>query len=135
MFKIQWHRKNDTHAIFYEIFALIPVKLVTAFQGYCKWHLARKCSFRSISTHAMIKALLRHYQDLEFDFIQTICEFMCPNYDYSKRMRACALDLQWSEKAVNNINSSNSGNFIYTDAELLENGDPDPVKVLERPIL
>lgn len=32
--------------------------------------------------YALIKALLRHYADLEFHHVHIVCEFMCTNYNY-----------------------------------------------------
>lgn len=78
--------RDKVHAIYLDIYKVFPVTVVTAFQGHREWHVARRHSFTSTTTHALIKAMLRHYGDLEFDYVRIVCEYMCPNYIYFSKM-------------------------------------------------
>ena len=72
--------------------------MVTAFQGYREWHIARKFSLTSTQSHAYIKALLRHGLDLKYDFICRVLEYMCVDYDYNKRLRkSCMAQATWRD--------------------------------------
>ncbi len=43
---------QDTHQECYKIFKNLPLEMVTAFQGYCEWHVAQKFSITSTTLHA-----------------------------------------------------------------------------------
>ena len=96
--------------------------IVTAFQGHHKWHIARRFSLTSTTTHTLIKALLRHYLDLQHHFVRVVCEFMCHTYDYDKRAE---------EVERREAEAEEEEQTTYTDAELLENGVPEVAEECE----
>ena len=78
--------KNQIHSEYFALFLSLPVTVVTAFQGYREWHIARMFRLTSTTSHALIKALLRHELDLQYDFVRVVCEYMCRNYNYNCRL-------------------------------------------------
>ena len=115
---------KDTHKDFFELFQSLPVTVVAAFQGHREWHIARRFSLTPTTTHALIKALLRHYSDLQHDFVRVVCEFMCHTYDYDKR----AEEVERREAEAEDAEEEQT---TYTDAELLENGVPEVAEECE----
>ena len=86
----------------------------------------------STTTHALIKALLRHDLDLEFDCVCKVCEYMCKEYDHEKRVeehaRREAEDVVEDEESLADHNT-------YSDEELLEHGVPELTEECEVPAL
>ena len=78
--------KKKLRSMYYGLFSLLPVIMVTVFQGHREWHIARKFSLTSTTSHVLVKALLHNDMDLEFDCVCHVCEYMCKNYDYEKRV-------------------------------------------------
>ena len=123
--------KQQTHDEFYEKFQDLPVTQVTAFQGHREWHIARRLSFTSTTTHALIKVLLRHYCDLEFDCVRKVCEFMCSNYNYDERVQQ--YESRQSNDSDSEPGSPDSNDIdICEDEELLENGIPELIEPSEK---
>ena len=65
----------------------MPVKLFAVYHGYCEWYIARRLSRTSTTTHALIKALIRHYVDLKHDYFHIVRKFMRRNYNYRKSVQ------------------------------------------------
>ena len=86
--------------------------LVTACQGHREWHIARRLSFTSTTTHALIKALLRHSADLEYDYVRTVCEFMCSKYDFDKQMEEQTRRENEATEEQSNENCTQSSNRL-----------------------
>ncbi len=128
---------KETHDEFFELFSELPVESVTAFQGFPEWHIARRLSLTSTTTHALIKALLRHYYDLEHDYIRTVCEFMCKNYDYNERMRERTRSEEEDTEAEQQYHDEDADEEldnlpeIYTDEYLLSNELPNGLESWE----
>ena len=121
-----------THNTYHDLFSETSIDVVTAYQGYRKWHIARKFSMTSTTTHALIKALMRHNMDLEHHFIRVVCEFMCSNYDYDERVRKRALKQQRAaeelQQAEDVSNLQSAFDKMYSNEYIIENGIPDMVE-------
>ena len=120
--------RKDVHNVYLDIYKALPVKVVTAFQGHREWHIARRLSLTSTTTHALIKTLLRHHLDLEFDCIRIVCEFMCPNYNYEDRV------IEHARREVEESNKDEAEvaeEDVLTDAHLLEFGVPESAEECE----
>ena len=110
-----------------EMFQLLPVTIVTAFQGHCEWHIACQFSLTSTNSHSVTKALLRHYLDLKYNLVCQVCEFMCKNYDYEK----IAKEHAWREAEDTEEKESPVDQNTYSDKELIEHGVPTMAKEWE----
>ena len=130
------NERKDTHNEYYLLFSELDIKQVTAFHGHREWHIARKLSLTSTSTHALIKALLRHNMDFEHDFIRTVCEYMCPNYNHDERVRKHVEEQQRTEEEeAEQDDEEIDATGTYTDEYLLEHGVPTLVEDWELSIL
>ena len=127
--------KTTTHNKNFELFQSIPVTLVTTFQGHQEWHIARRFSFTSRTTHTLIKTLLCHKLDLEYNYVHVVCEVMCCNYDYEKRVEVHESQEEVVNTPSDNYDMTSSSpdvDGLYTDGELLDDGVPELVEVWEQ---
>lgn len=127
---------KEVHVEFYKIFKELAIVMVTTHQGYREWHLLRMFSITSTSAHALIKGLLRHGMDLEHDYVRKVAEFMCPHYDYDKRVeererreQAAEGEGEGEEEDGNDedLDAPEQFNDQFSDDFLLEHGVPDMV--------
>ena len=125
-------QKMQIHSEYFALFLSLPVTVVTAFQGYREWHIARMFRLTSTTSHALVKALLRHGLDLQYDFVRVVCEYMCKHYNYERRLEEQARNAPAPEE------SDDAGSIPsedYSDDYLLEYGVPDLAQPTNEPLL